>query len=122
MTRAARALAAAAILLCAACDDASVVTPPVPIPTCSTLDDYFHTIAIARTAGGTVDATASGTFAFLANGADGIVIADFSSFPDAVIVGGVPSLVDARAVDIEGSLLFVANGDDGLAIVDAQAL
>jgi hypothetical protein len=114
----ARTLAAAAVLLCAACDDASVVNPPGPIPTCATLEDYFHTIAIARTTGSTIDATASGAFAFLANGADGIVISDFSSSAEAVVVAGVPSLIDTRAVDIEGTLLFVANGDDGLAIVD----
>jgi hypothetical protein len=119
VTRAARALAAAAMLICAACDDANVVTPPPPPPpACPTLEDYFHTIAIARTTGATINATASGNFAFLANGADGIVISDFSSSADAVVVAGVPSLVDTRAVDIEGSLLFVANGDDGLAIVD----
>ena len=119
MIRAARALAAAAILFGAACDDSSVVKPtPPPPPACLTLDDYFHTIAIARTPSSTLDATASGAFAFLATGADGIVIADFSSSADAVIAGGVPSLVDARAVDIEGTLLFVANGDDGVAVVD----
>jgi hypothetical protein len=71
-----------------------------------------------RTPGRTFDATAAGSYAFLANGADGIVIADFSFSQDAEIVAQVASLTDTRAVDVEGTLLFVADGTGGLAVVD----
>lgn len=122
MTRALRTLAFAAMLTaCAACDNADVVTPPPPPgPACLKLEDHLHTLAIARPGGRTFDATVAGTLAFTANDLDGVFIADFSDPTDVSIVGAVPSLVDARAVNVVGSLLFVANGAAGLAVIDVS--
>jgi hypothetical protein len=116
-----RALAPALALVAAllACEDPATPTTPVtpPLPACPTIDDFLHTIAVARPPGVVFDAALAGDIVFAAGGADGLHVLDLSNPADPRLVDTLP-LTDARALDVDGPLLCVADAGAGVVVVD----
>lgn len=106
-------------VLAAGCDNGFDPVPPAPPPppSCLVIEDFLHTVAIARPPGGVLGTAVAGDVAFAAAGTGGLHIFDISDPADVRVITTIP-LADARAVDVDGTVLYVAAAAEGLVLVD----
>jgi len=85
---------------------------------CIHYEDYIHWVGRTDTPGYAQDVAVRSSFAFIADGYNGLQVIDVSTPSTPVLVGNVDTPDRAWGLDVFGDYVYVADGESGLLVVN----